>query len=492
MNFKRILISLMVCVAGLSSQAQKINYTIEDLQTVGKDKYVPFWIHSNQNGLIPVKSANVFYLGLQKKYEKENPNEWQWSSGIDGAYSSEYDKNVILNQYYASLRYKKIQILAGAINPVIEYDGLSFSNGNLIMSSNARNYPKLEIGSTGYLNVPFTKGWVSVKGVLSNGWFLDDRYVDDVMLHHKNAYIRFGKSRGFSFEFGIEHYVQWGGFSPVYGQLENDIKAFGKIFFAKPGKVLESDSGSSHNESDNSLGNHIGQNLIKLNYVTDDYEVSVSAKNMFEDRSGMIKKFKNIRDINYGLYLKLNKCKLISSFLVEYYSSLHQGSVEVTDNLSVIGYDSYFNNGIYRSGWSNYQRGFGIPINTPTIINDDHSISFNNTTFKVFNVGFAGSLDWLQYKFKFTWYKNYGQVYPVVEDRSIPVDDWVFLRKYTVEPQQFQRHYLLELKFPAKKLPFDIIASFAYDHGDMYKNNFGCMLKLSRSGILNDLISKKH
>ena len=108
----------------------------------------------------------------------------------------------------------------------------------------------------------------------------------------------------------------------------------------------------------------------------------------------------------------------------------------------------------------------------------------------MWNFGFAGEIDRLQYKFKFTWYKNYGQVYPEIEDKSLPVEKWKEIRKYTVDPQEFQRHYMLELKLVRKKLPFDIIASFAYDHGDMYQNNFGCMLKLSRTGILNKLIKK--
>lgn len=490
MIFKKAIMLIFFCAIVSLLKAQKIDYVIEGLQTVGKDKKVPFWLHSNKNGLIPMKSASVFYWGLKKEYEKPSNSKLQWSAGIDGAYSSEYDKNFILNQYFASLRYKKWQFLVGSINPTIDYDGLSMSNGNLVMSGNARSYPKIEFGSTGYLEVPYTKGWVSVKGVISNGWLVADRYVDNVMLHHKNAYLRLGKDRGFSFEFGIEHYAQWGGTSPVYGKLENNFKSFLKVMVAKSGNVLKTDTGENHNESGNSLGNHVGQNKIQLNYVTNDFTIVGYAMNMFEDKSALITKYKSIRDINYGLYVKLNNSKLISSFLMEYYSTLHQGNIEITENKNVIGFDSYFNNSIYCSGWSNYKRGFGIPVIAPTAISSDHSVSFANTTFKMWNFGFAGEIDRLQYKFKFTWYKNYGQVYPEIEDKSLPVEKWKEIRKYTVDPQEFQRHYMLELKLVRKKLPFDIIASFAYDHGDMYQNNFGCMLKLSRTGILNKLIKK--
>ncbi|MFT5749960.1 MAG: hypothetical protein ACI93S_001233, partial [Ancylomarina sp.] len=177
---------------------------------------------------------------------------------------------------------------------------------------------------------------------------------------------------------------------------------------------------------------------------------------------------------------------------VEYYSTMHQGNHEITASKNVIGYDSYFNNSLYRTGWSNFQRGFGIPLIAPTTIRDDKSISFANTTIKALNIGIMGKLDWMQYKLKFTTYKNYGQVFPVVENKNSPVEDWKILRKYSVNPAQHQQHYYLELFFPEKKLPFDIFASIGYDTGDMYSENLGCMLKISKKGFISKLIKKRH
>ena len=39
-------------------------------------------------------------------------------------------------------------------------------------------------------------------------------------------------------------------------------------------------------------------------------------------------------------------------------------------------------------------------------------------------------------------------------------------------------------KLPKGKLPFDISIAIAFDKGEMLKDNLGCFLKLSRSGIL--------
>lgn len=489
--YKNLSLSLgLICLLFTSVKSQDIKYTFETLQTLGKNNQNPFWLVSNQNGLITNHTGNVLYLGFNKDYSNQR---FDWSFGIDAAYSSQYEKDALVNQYYIELKHRKIHLFLGAKNPDVAYDNLSFTNGNLIMSGNARPYPKIEIGTHEYLSIPYTNGWFSIKGVLSNGWMVDDRYVKDVNVHHKNFYLRLGRDNGFSFEFGIDHYAQWSGTSPAYGNLESGLKTFLKVFVADSGEVLKNSDGSNNViESDNSLGNHVGQNQIKLNYNKPQYSLTFFIKNMFEDKSGEIRKIKNIRDINYGLFLKLKKTKLLNSILVEYYSSMDQGNPEITASETVIGYDSYFNNSIYRTGWSNFQRGFGIPLIAPTTINSDNSISFSNTTIKAFNIGIMGKLDWMQYKLKFTTYKNYGQVYPVVENSDLPVEDWKILRKYTVNPAQHQQHYYLELAFPEKKLPFDIFASIGYDTGDIYTENLGCMLKISKKGFISKLIKKKH
>ncbi|MCZ4696334.1 capsule assembly Wzi family protein [Ancylomarina euxinus] len=482
--------ALLLCFSATTvAQKKEIQYKVEASAQASSESTLPFWLVSNRNGIIPDKKSERLYLGFNKNY---NRNEvFDWTLGADAAISSGFHKTALVNQYYIGLKYTKIKLFLGAKNPEIDLDGLSFTNGNLIMAGNARPYPKIEIGSIDYINVPYTNGWLGVKAVLSNGWLLDDRYVSHVNLHHKNFFIRFGKEKGFSLEAGIDHYVQWTGISPVYGQLEGGLKAFAKILIAKEGAVLTtSNGGTSRNEADNSLGNHIGQNQVKLNYNLNKFSVSFFMKNMFEDRSGEVRKIYNVRDIYYGLHLKLHQIKIVKSILVEYYSSLHQGSDEIAPDGSVCGYDSYFNNSIYRSGWSNYHRGFGLPLNSPSTINDDNSIYFLNTSMKAFNFGFTGAYKKLQYLFKATMYKNYGQVYPVVNDKSLPIEDWTVRKEFTVDPQEYQKHFLLELSLPQNKIPFDISASFAYDSGDIYKENFGLMLKISRTGFISNMLKK--
>lgn len=495
MNLRRYLYLSIFCLSSISSFAQlnNLKYKVNAVTSISTSDNLPFWIVNNRNGLVPEKRSDLLYIGFNKDYSTSIESlALDYSFGFDVATSYQYENKVLINQYFASVKYKKIQLFVGAKNTEILYDGLSFVNNSIIMAGNARNYPKIEIGSKDYLNVPFTKGWLSVRGTFSNGWLIDDRYCSDVMLHHKNAYLRVGKEKGFSFEFGVEHYAQWGGTSPMLEGVKNrkmpsDLSAFLRVLIAKEG-------GTYYTDMENSLGNHVGQNEIKFNYNSDRFDATFYMRNMFEDRSQYFLKLfykgrKDIKDINYGLYIKLHDSKIIKSFLVEYYSTMMQGNIGSHSTETVVGYDYNFNNGVYASGWSNYGRGFGIPLNSPTTINTNKSIHFENTAFRAFNVGINGEFRHMKYKFKATYDFNYGSIHDYNEGKKI--QDWMKNdRWYTIDPAEFQQHYLLELTIPEGRLPFDISTIFALDSGDMYNDNFGIMVRLSKIGFLNKLFKR--
>jgi hypothetical protein len=495
MNFSRYIYILFFFLLSSSGFAQinSIKYKVETITSISSNDNLPFWLVNNRNGLIPDKRSDLLYIGFNKDYSTSKKSiALDYSFGFDAATSYQYDKKALINQYFASVKYGKIQLFVGAKNTDVLYDGLSFVNNSIIMAGNARNYPKIEISSTDYLNVPFTKGWLAVKGKFSNGWLIDDRYCSEVMLHHKNAYLRIGKEKGFSFELGVEHYAQWGGISPMLEGVKNrkmpsNLDAFLRVLIAKEG-------GTYYNDMENSLGNHVGQNEIKFNYNTDNFDATFYMRNMFEDSSQYFlklfyKSIRDIKDINYGLYVKIHNTKIIKSFLVEYYSTMMQGNTGSHSSGTLVGYDSNFNNSIYASGWSNYGRGFGIPLNSPTNISADNRIHFGNTAFRAFNIGVNGEFKNIRYKFKATYDFNYGSVHDRNEGKK--AEEWMSEdRWYTIDPAQFQQHYLLELMMPEGKLPFDISTIFALDNGDMYDDNFGMMIKISKTGFLNKLFKR--
>lgn len=490
-TFIFIVLSSLIYMSSYA-QVDSIKYKVEAATSITTSNKLPFWIVSNKNGIVSDNRTDYISLNLLKNYSKNNISNFDYSFGIELASSYQYSKYAILNQYYASLKYKKIQLIAGAKNTEILYDGLSFVNNSIIMAGNARPYPKIEIGSVDYLNIPYTKAWVSVKGVFSNGWMMDDRFVEDVLLHHKNAYIRIGKKSGFSLEFGVEHYAQWAGKSPnpTYGKMSNSLGSFFKVITAQAG-------GTSYNELENSLGNHVGQNEIKFNYNSKKFESTFYMRNMNEDRSQDFRKLFtkpfsgefDIRDINYGLYIKILESKIIRSFLIEYYSTMFQGHIGHHSAETVVGYDSNFENGVYASGWTNYGRGFGIPLNSPTSYDSNKRISFGNNAFKAINIGVKGEFLNIHYRFKGTYHLNYGRVRDENEGKPW-TNGMKDSRIYTYSTPQHQQYYVLELIKPEGIIPFDISTSFGLDIGDMYEDNFGVMVKLSKSGFINKLFKR--
>jgi len=218
-------------------------------------------------------------------------------------------------------------------------------------------------------------------------------------------------------------------------------------------------------------------------------------RNMFEDRSQYflkmfyLKGIKDLRDVNYGLYIKLNKSKIVKSFLLEYYSTLYQGHIASHSAGTVVGYDSNFNNGIYASGWSNFKRGFGIPLISPTIISSNGSILFANNALRAFHLGIQGEILGLNYKFKSTIHMNYGSISD--KHAGMPMEDWMEdTRIYSIDPAQVQQYYQLDILLPEGKLPFDVSASIGLDIGDMYDDNLGLMITLSKTGLLNNLFGR--
>ena len=460
------------------SKSQEIKYKLNSQTTISDKKQLPFWLVNNKNGVIEDTNNSLLEAFV---YKERTDSVFDYTFGAD-TYSSYFNDKFksIINQYYLDINYKKWFVSFGAKNPTVYYDNLSMSGDNIVMTGNARPYPKIEFGSSDYLEVPFTKGKLFVKGVFSNGWMLDTRYVEDVMIHHKNAYIRYGKEKGFSVEFGLEHYAQWGGTSPKLGKMPSGIKDFARIILAKEGTDK-----NVMTEYENALGNHIGQNQLKFNYNTNKFNSTFFIRNMFEDRSQDIRKIykspDDLTDLNYGLYIKFKEIKTISSIMLEYYSTMKQGNLGFHSAGITVGYDHNFNNGVYASGWSNYNRGFGIPLNSPTHFREDNSIYFANTTFKAFNIGIQGEYKKYQYMFKYTYHKNYGQVKNVAEGKPYKPDMYK-KRYYTVDPAEHQNYFLFKVILPEYNLPFRVSSSLGYDLGDISKN-FGFSISIFKQGI---------
>ena len=92
---------------------------------------------------------------------------------------------------------------AGKKSEIIGNQDSSLSIGSTVWSGNASPMPKLVLATPGYVDIPFTKGYVEINGSLAHGWFEKDRYVEDVYLHQKQLHLRFGGDFFINGSFGI-------------------------------------------------------------------------------------------------------------------------------------------------------------------------------------------------------------------------------------------------------------------------------------------------
>jgi len=348
------------------------------------------------------------------------------------------------------------------------------SSGSLHWSRNTRPMPKLLLSTNGYVDVPFTQGYAQFSGLLSHGWFGDDGYVKDAYLHHKNVYVNAGGKLPVNISMGLQHYAVWGGVSPdpAIGALPSDFDAFTRVFFSKKGE--DSIPGVPLNESLNKIGNHLGSWHYGVDIKLDKYLIGIYYQTIFEDYSGFSKFI--MKDGLWGLSLKTKDAKkLISAFTYEFvHTSYQSGPPEAIHTAKSKGNDNFFNNGIYKSGWTYNHFTIGTPlISSPALLDDGTIYTTNyisNNRVVAHHFGLQGEINnLLTYRMMLTLSDNYGLYnYTIPDPESRPVQS-VFL----------------EIRKPVQKFRgLDLLLKVAADRGDLYGNNGGVFFALRKSGEL--------
>lgn len=477
----------MLLFFSISSVAQKkdLKYEIKTSGAFSSKSTLPFWLISNQHGIIPDENNGLLFLKLESDFTPSKAGfDFSYAASLVGSQGNKSE--LFFNELYASLKWKTITFDLGIKHDKTKYDDIAMSNGNLLFSGNSRSYPKLSIEIKDYVSVPYTNDWLAVKGVFSNGIFLDDRYVDKANVHHKNAFLRIGKEQGLSFAMGLDHYAQWGGTSPKWGNL-GGFNAFKEAVLIQSGKVLIDKNGNeSISESHNKSGNHIGQHSFELTYTNNKISSSLALKNIYEDKSGDFRHLSNVKDWNVSFYFNFKNQKLLSSFIYEYYTSKDQGGFIIRPEHSIepiIGFDSYFNNGVFKSGWTNFNRTIGLPLFTTRIV-DGEARGVDNNALSAHHFGFRGTVAKFKYKAMVTLSNNYGTL--ILKNDGNGQEQENYYKAYSFPKSLSQQSYMLEVSLPKiNKIPFLISTRLALDTGKYLPENIGFQLNLSYRGIFS-------
>ena len=436
---------------------------------------IPFWMHANQFGIVPKNSPSGSLRAQLEKIGVISSNGfWRVGAGVEAVGNTTSDSLYFqLPQAYATLRFKNWELFAGRKKQIIGLADSTIGIGSYAWSGNAIPIPKISIGTTGFVNVPFTKGWVSFNGFYSDGFFEKGRPVtSELKLHQKMLYFRLGKvSSRVKLYAGFNHQVQWGGKSEFNTVEEQMPRGFGNYINVVTGRAHSKNPGIFDNTG--RVGNHLGTIDLAMEIETYSASIFLYRQSLYED--GSLIWLSNVSDGLNGIRIKRKNSYganfEITSFVLEYMYTKHQGGdVADWDRPSwARGKDDYFNNAQVRDGWAYYGRTIGTPFIPPTADTKWKWPSYanfmtSNNRVGVVHLGMQGSLlQKIQWITKFSYSSNSG----------------TFDNPLEGSPKQFSG--LIALQSHLNILGGSTIkGSFAADMGDLYPKTYGFSLGLRK------------
>lgn len=478
-----ILVAMCVCVSAHAQSWQlDWNGSARMLATTGE--YLPFWARTGQDGLLPYSSGGLVMAGLDLRHDAGRG--WKFSAGANlvgrAAVESPWSKkgfDGIVDRLYVSGEWKMLHLDVGMKPRGIQISDLSISAGDVMYSRNARNIPGINAWSDW---IYLEKGlWVGIKGNFSHYQMIDNRYVKGAMLHNKEVALKVALGRNVDLIGGFGHWVQWGGYSPMYGEYPDSFKDYIKVVFGGRGGA-----DASLSDQLNMLGNHLGHEYLRLDWRADAFTMTFQYDKPFEDGSGM--RLQNVPDGIWTLNFSFNKRDaLVTDLLYEYIHTTWQSgpyhdrpateeemSKQDPDDhyygkVVLGGCDNYFGNGEYKSGWTNYGRVIGCPLLLPGAPDQDGICqSMASTRVRAHHFGMKGVVfSKVPYCLKATYSTNYGRYN---QSETSPF-----------ESRPWQLSLALEMEFKKKQtnLPVAFSVGIYGDVGELYQNSAGLSVKIS-------------
>ncbi|MDO9153457.1 MAG: capsule assembly Wzi family protein [Paludibacter sp.] len=460
-----IAVLLLLFSIFVSAQNDTIKYDVGILGIASTGSNSPFWLQSKSYGKISSAPTSAYQLeGIYKDYGKKT-RLFDYGFKANLLIQTDVTKsNVYFHEFYAKARFSVFDLIIGSREEILGNQDSTLSCGGFLFSQNSRPIPKITIGIEHFIALPFTNGFVEIKGALTHGWFTDNIYDQNALLHHKYVYLKLGGKLPVHIQYGLDHVAQWGGNIPGWGKQPASLHDFVDIFFGRSG-------GSDANRSDqiNALGNHIISQSMKLDIDISDYKISGYWQNLSEDGPiRVIWNTMNIPDGLWGISIRNNKFPFVKGILYEYLNTTDQsGPFHDKDGVIYGGIDDYFNNYLYLSGWTNFGRTIGTPFITSPLYNTDGNLKIENNRVQVHHFGFEGEVASYQYKLLSSFSKNYG----------------VYVSNY--KPMKPNTSLLLEVnkKFP-KFWNLEGKLSLGADFGTLFGNSVGCMFTIKKSGVI--------
>lgn len=509
LHFRLISLLLFFSVS-FSGQAQEDSVTKDSVtvdislnQTLSSQNYLPHYLAANRFGVLDFADDDVSWLNIRSEGRYSLLDKLELIGGLQAIGKAGIDEgkayDAFLQQAYAGIRFHFLQFTAGRMERTLGTTAGELSSGSLALSQNARPMPMLLISVPEYTDVPFTKGYLQFKGTYAHGWFGEERFMTNALLHEKSFYLRGGGKKAKIYA-GLVHLVVWGGEHPTFGEAPASFDDYLRVISSSAGVNLNADGGNPiYGEQKNVLGDNLGIFDFGAESSLGFADLLLYYQIPYADWSGT--RFWRNKDQLAGISLK-NKTdfQYISGFAYEYLNTKFQSGPGFTDpqgndpndnfGYDYGGRDNYYNNYLYRSGWTYQDRILGTPLfftkarmqyyvpgfEDPDINRFDFNIVNNRIIAHHF--GIKGRISpQIEYGFLATFSKNYG----TYGGLNGGIGRWESITnpdlEYAFKPPLRQNYFLLEVTTPLLQRKLELHTSIAVDRGEL-TNNFGIMAGL--------------
>lgn len=501
------LLLLAVCVAMQAerrplSLTDSLHYKVEMQATLSSGDHTPLWLNANRYGLSSLEKTNGYLrAAVERPLSASDGQKWALGYGLDIAGAYHFTSKAIVQQAYVEGRWLKGVLTIGAKQQPMELKNQELSSGSQTLGINARPIPQVRVALADYWTIPYTHGWLSIKGHIAYGMQTDDRwqkdftqqqsrYTEHSLYHSKAGYLKIGKEDGWypvSLELGLEMACQFGGTTymleddpNVTIQNAHNLKAFYHAF-------IPTGNDATDGGWNNAAGNHLGSWLMRLNFDYDRWYLGIYADKFFEDNSSMLhisfdgwgegdeqwtKKERryflhSFKDWMLGAELKLKQNDWLNNIVAEFLYTKYQGGPVYHDHTRAIsehicGRDQFYNNGL-QTGWQHWGQVMGNPLYRSPLYNEDGTICVLNNRFVAWHLGLAGDpIDRLHYRLLATWQRGWGTYDNLFRDPETSVS-LMGEACYTF-PQGWQ-----------------LKGALGFDAGKIYGKNFGVQTTITKT-----------
>lgn len=467
----------------------KTEYAIEMGATSGWGTYAPLWFTANRQGLSSVNSESG-YLRAGISHSMPLKNHFSFSAGLDLAAAYNFTSSVVIQQAYADLSYRWLNLSIGSKERMPQLKNPKLSSGGMVESNSARPVPQIRLEVPDYVTIPGTRNWLHVKGHMAYGRFTDDRwqehftskgnkYAKDVLYHSKSLFAKIGNKERFPvvFEGGMQMAAQFGGDQYIAGQSEPVIDMPTRfVDFMRVLVPMAGDDTTPEGEQVNIYGNHVGSWNFAVTAYLDQWKLKAYYEHYFDDHSQMFFQYGRWKDGHIGLEVTFPKNRFIDTFVYEGLGTKDQTGPMLYDAFwgefeeQISAKDNYYNHYLYQ-GWQHWGMGIGNPLLPGPVYNKNGQITFVSNRVLAHHIGFSGSpMPELNYRILLSYSRHWGTY-------DNPLNE---IKK--------QFNSLAEITYtPSRGKGWSFTLSGALDRGSMLGNSGGGMLVIRKQGIIGSL-----